>query len=53
LCSIVRKTISILEHMILTTLYFAGAENTDSWHAKKGDLQCAFPLDILMVPSSM
>jgi hypothetical protein len=37
----------------LTTLYLAGAKNTDNWHARKGDLQHAFPLDILMVPSSM
>jgi hypothetical protein len=28
--------------MILTTLYLAGAKNTDSWHARKGDLQRAF-----------
>jgi hypothetical protein len=40
-----------LECTILTTLYFAGAKNTDSWHTRKGDFQCAFPLDILMVPS--
>jgi hypothetical protein len=38
--------------MILTTLYLAGAENTDSWRAKKGDLQRATPLDVLMAPSS-
>jgi hypothetical protein len=36
-------------HMILDTLLFVGAENTESWHARKGDLQCAFPLDVLMV----
>jgi hypothetical protein len=36
----------------LTTLYFAGAENTDSWHAMKGDLQCGFPLDVPLVHSS-
>jgi hypothetical protein len=30
----------------------ARAENTDSWHARSGDLQCAFPLDIRTVPSS-
>jgi hypothetical protein len=35
---VVRKTTSELEHMILTTLYFAGAENTDSWNVRKGDL---------------
>jgi hypothetical protein len=27
-------------------------KNTDSWCARKGDLQRATPLDILMVPSS-
>jgi hypothetical protein len=26
-------------------------KNTDSWHARKGDLQHAFPLDVPMVPS--
>jgi hypothetical protein len=30
----------------------ARAENTDSWHARSGDLQRAFPLDIRTVPSS-
>jgi hypothetical protein len=29
-----------------------GAENTDNWHARKVDLQRAFPLDVPMVPSS-
>jgi hypothetical protein len=24
----------------------AGAKNTDSWHAKKRDLQHAYPLDV-------
>jgi hypothetical protein len=38
--------------VILTTLYIASAKNTDSWHAGKGNLQHAFPLDVLMVPSS-
>jgi hypothetical protein len=37
-----------LHHPIL-----ASAEHTDSWCAKKGNLQHVFPLDILMVPSSM
>jgi hypothetical protein len=32
---------------------FTGAENTDSWRARKGDLQRTFPLDVPMVPSSM
>jgi hypothetical protein len=36
----------------LTTLYLASAKNIDSWCARLGDLQRAFPLDILMVPSS-
>jgi hypothetical protein len=30
-----------------------GAKNTDSWHARKGDLQRAFPLEVSMVPSSV
>jgi hypothetical protein len=38
--------------VILTTLYLAGAKNTDSWCARKGGLQHAFPLDVTMVPSS-
>jgi hypothetical protein len=37
-----------LDHHILV-----GAENIDSWHAMKGDLERAFPLDVLMVPSSV
>jgi hypothetical protein len=37
----------------LTTLYLAGAKNTDSWCDTKGDLQHATPLDISMVPSSL
>jgi hypothetical protein len=37
--------------MILTTLYLAGAKNTDSWHARMGDLQRTFPLDVPMVAS--
>jgi hypothetical protein len=35
-----------LDHPILV-----GVENIDSWHARKGNLQCAFPLDVPMVPS--
>jgi hypothetical protein len=35
-----------LDHPVL-----ASVENTDSWHARKGDLQHAFPLDVLMVTS--
>jgi hypothetical protein len=38
--------------MILTTLNLAGAKNTNSWRARNGDLHRAFPLDILVVPSS-
>jgi hypothetical protein len=29
------------------------AENIDSWCARKGDLQHAFPLDAMMVPLSV
>jgi hypothetical protein len=36
----------------LTTLYLVDVKNTDSWRARKGDLQCAFPLDVSMVLSS-
>jgi hypothetical protein len=36
-----------LNHLVLSS-----AKNTNSWHAMKEDLQRAFPLDILMVPSS-
>jgi hypothetical protein len=36
-----------LDHPVL-----AVAKSTDSWHAGKGDLQRAFLLDVLMVPSS-
>jgi hypothetical protein len=49
---VVHKTTSELEHAILTTLYLAGAKTTDSWCVRKWDLQCAFPLDVPMVPSS-
>jgi hypothetical protein len=38
MCSVVCKTTSELEHAILTTLYLASAQNTDSWRGKKGDL---------------
>jgi hypothetical protein len=51
--SVVHKTISELECAILTTLFLAGAKNTESRHARLGHLQCAFPLDILMVPLSI
>jgi hypothetical protein len=49
MCFVVRKTIPKtgmhdLDHPIL-----ASAKNTDSWCAKKGDLQRTFPLDVLMV----
>jgi hypothetical protein len=36
-----------LNHPVL-----ASAENIDSWCARMGDLRHAFPLDVLMVPSS-
>jgi hypothetical protein len=29
-------------HVILDTLLFIGAENINSWYARKGELQCAF-----------
>jgi hypothetical protein len=51
-CFVVHKTTSELERAILTTLYFVGAENTDSWHTMKGDLWHAIPLDVPMVHSS-
>jgi hypothetical protein len=35
-----------LNHPVLS-----GAKNTNSWHASKGDLQRAIPLNVLMVPS--
>jgi hypothetical protein len=37
-----------LDHPVLT-----GAETTDNSHARKGDLQRAFHLDVPMVPSSV
>jgi hypothetical protein len=51
-CFVVHKTTSKLECTILITLYFADVENTDSLRTRKGDLQCGFPLDVLMVHSS-
>jgi hypothetical protein len=51
-CSLVHKTISELERVILTNMFLIGVKNTNSWHARKGDLQYATPLDVLMVPSS-
>jgi hypothetical protein len=36
-----------LDHPILV-----GAKNTNSWHNRKGDLLCAFSLNIPMIPSS-
>jgi hypothetical protein len=36
----------------MTTLYLSGAININSWHARKEDLQRAFPIDVSMVPSS-
>jgi hypothetical protein len=52
-CYVVGKTTLKLECTILTTLLFTSAKSTDSWHARKGDLQCDFPRDILMVYSSV
>jgi hypothetical protein len=34
----------------LTTLYLASAKNSNSWRARKGDLQRSFPQGIPMVP---
>jgi hypothetical protein len=51
-CFIVHKTTLKLERAILTTMYLAGAKNTNSWLAGKGDLQRTFPLNVPMVPSS-
>jgi hypothetical protein len=48
-CFNVHKTTAELERMILTTIYLVGAKNTESWRARKGDIQRAFPLDVLMV----
>jgi hypothetical protein len=36
-----------LNHPVLGSV-----ENTDNWCTRKGDLQCTFPLDVSMVPSS-
>jgi hypothetical protein len=50
-CFVVHKTTLELERVILATLYLAGAKNSISWRAMKGNLQRAFPLDVLMVHS--
>jgi hypothetical protein len=34
MCFVVCKATSELEHVILTTLYLVGVENTDSWRAR-------------------
>jgi hypothetical protein len=52
-CFVVRKTTSEQEHAILTTLYLPDVKNIDSWRARKGHLQRSFPLDVLMIPSSV
>jgi hypothetical protein len=51
MCFIVHKTTSELECVILTTQYLVGAKNNDNWCARKGDLQRAFLLDVLMITS--
>jgi hypothetical protein len=51
MCFVVHKTTLELEHEILTTLYLVDVKNTNSWCARKGNLQHAFPLDVPMVPS--
>jgi hypothetical protein len=38
--------------VILTTQYLADAKNTDSWCARKGHMQCAFPIDVSKLRSS-
>jgi hypothetical protein len=48
-CFVVCRTTLELECAILTTLYLIGVKNTDSWCARKGSLQRAFHLDVLMV----
>jgi hypothetical protein len=50
-CFVVRKTTSEQEHVIL--MYLTNVKNNDSWHARKGDLQRAFHLNIPMVPASV
>jgi hypothetical protein len=37
----------------LDHLVFVSTENTDNWHARKGDLKRDFPLDVPIVPSSV
>jgi hypothetical protein len=39
--------------VILSNLYLVGAKNINSWRTRKGDLERAFSLDILMIPSSV
>jgi hypothetical protein len=48
---VVRKTFSEEECTILTTLILK-VEKTNSWCARKGDLQRAFPLNVLMILAS-
>jgi hypothetical protein len=48
---VVRKTFSEEECTILTTLILP-VEKTNSWCARKGDLQRAFPLNVLMILAS-
>jgi hypothetical protein len=43
-----RTRIHVLDHPVL-----ASVENTHSWRARNGNLQRPFPLDVLMVPSSV
>jgi hypothetical protein len=52
-CFVVCKTTSEQERVILSNLYLVSAKNIDSWRTGKGDLERAFPLDILMIPSSV
>jgi hypothetical protein len=52
-CFVVCKTTSEQERVTLSNLYLVGAKNIDSWRTEKGNLERAFPLDIIMIPSSV
>jgi hypothetical protein len=43
---------SLQDHLETGMRDLDSAKNTNKWCARKGDLQRAFPLDFLMVPSS-
>jgi hypothetical protein len=50
-CFVVRKTISEYERVVLTTL-FLPVQKILTVGVPGRDLQCAFPLDVSMIPSS-